>query len=65
MEQFNQCRKGDLFKKAEFFKIVVPHNASKKVKKVLHRELVMQQILPDESGMGGVDARDSITMQDD
>lgn len=56
-EQFNRCRK-DLFKIAEFFKIVVPHKDSKKeVKTVLHQEFIMQRILPNESGMSGIEAR--------
>lgn len=53
-EQFDRCRKDDLFRIAEFFKIVVPHKASKKeLKDALYKELVSQRILPDPSEAGG------------
>lgn len=59
-EQFNRCRKDDLFKIAEFFKIVVPHRALKiELKKILYQELIIQRILPDESGMSGIEEKAS------
>jgi len=40
-EQFVRCRKDDLFKIADFFKIEIPRDASKKaVKTLLYNELV-------------------------
>lgn len=48
-EQFDRCRKGDLFK------IEIPRCASKQaVKTLLYNELMQQQILPEESGLGNV-----------
>lgn len=40
-EQFDRCRKDDLFKIADFFKIEIPRYSSKQaVKKFLYNELV-------------------------
>lgn len=55
-EQFDRFRKDDFFKIAEFFKIEIPRKASKKaIKTLLYKELVQQQILPEESGLESVE----------
>lgn len=49
-EQYNQCCKDDLLQIADFFDIRVTRHAPKRdIKDQLHRQLVAQGILPDES----------------
>ncbi len=48
VEGCDRCRKDDLLKIADFFKIAVSRHAAKKdIKTVLHRRLVEDQILPE------------------
>ncbi|XP_072563872.1 uncharacterized protein [Paramormyrops kingsleyae] len=57
LEQFDECRKDDLLQIADFFNILVPAEASKRVvKKILLDELVQQGILPELGGSPSVAA---------
>lgn len=54
-EQFEKCRKDDLLSIKDFFYIDVPQNVLKReIKESLHKELVKQRILPDETEVTGV-----------
>ncbi|XP_072557069.1 uncharacterized protein [Paramormyrops kingsleyae] len=57
LEQFDVCRKDDLLQIADFFNILVPAEASKRVvKQILLDELVQQGILPELGGSPSVAA---------